>query len=465
MAEARCCGSARPWGRSSFGCVTRIGLEITMHRLTRMKLGFVIAMVAAATALAAAEPRPAFNGWPEPHPSSYLGVHIDEVTPQTASALKLSDTSGALITYVDQDGPACRAGLKNSDVIVGFNGSKIQSPEQLQDVIHATQAGKTVSLTVVRDGQKKDISVTLGAWPTAMLHVRNLPPAPPMAFMPPAVSVPPIPDIDIPSFTALSSRHGVMVENLCPQLSDFFGVPHGQGVLVRSVEKGSPADAAGLKAGDVIVKVNNETVHDMADWRRAMHVRAGKIPVSVVREKREQTLVINLPASRETSELKDENWGQFEGQMQAFQQEMEKLRPEFERGQTEMLAEMKPDEKELEQMRKDIEHSMKLQQKDIEKMQKEIQKSVPSQKDLEKMRRDLESSMPSQKDLGQLQHNIEQSVPSEQEMEQMRREIGEAKKTWTPQLQQEMDQLKKQMEQQKLDLQQMMKGFENDREF
>src|SRR5271157_5499747 len=147
-----------------------------MHRLTRIKLGVVIAMVAAATALAGAEPRPAFTGWPEPHAGSYLGVHIDEVTPQTASALKLSDTSGALIAYVDQDGPACRAGLKSNDVVVGFNGSKVQNPEQFQDLIHATPGGKTVSLTVVRNGQKKDISATLGAWPNPMAHAQSFAP-------------------------------------------------------------------------------------------------------------------------------------------------------------------------------------------------------------------------------------------------------------------------------------------------
>ena len=73
--------------------------------------------------------------------------------------------------------------------------------------------------------------------------------------------------------------------------------------------------------------------------------------------------------------------------------------------------------------------------------------------------------MPSQKDLDQMRHDIEQSVPSQRDLEQMRREVDESMRTWTPQLQQEMEQLKKQMEQQKLDLQQMMKGFENDREF
>src|SRR5208283_452756 len=179
-----------------------------MYRFTSKRLGFVVVVIAAATALATAEPGPA--GWPDPHSASYLGVHIDQVTPQTVSALKLPDTNGALITYVDQDGPACRAGLKNSDVVVGFNGSKVQGPEQLQDMIHATAAGKTVNLTVVRDGQKKDISVTLGAWPNAMAHARNLPPVPYMGFAPPSIKVP---DVDVPSFTTLASRHGLVVES------------------------------------------------------------------------------------------------------------------------------------------------------------------------------------------------------------------------------------------------------------
>ncbi len=413
-----------------------------MRKNTTMKLGFVITLFAAAAALAMAEPRPALAGWPDQHPSSYLGVHIDEVTQQSASALKLSDASGALITYVDQDGPACRAGLKNNDVIVGFNGSKVQSPEQLQDLIHATPAGKTVNLTVIRDGQKKDISVTLGAWPNAVAHARNLTPGSVMAFAPPSIKMP---DIDVPSFTTLSSRHGMVVESLCPQLADYFGVPRGQGVLVRSVEKGSPAEAAGLKAGDVIVKVNNETVHDMADWRRAMHVRAGKVPVAVIRDKHEQAIVMNLPTSADTSQLQDGDWPDFNG----------------------MLADMQPSEQQLEQMRKDIERSMKLKQKDIEKMQKEIQKSLPSQKELQKQ---IEKSMKlKQKDIEKMRSDVQAWASSQQEMDQMRREIDESMKNWTPQfqqeLQQEMEQFKKQMEEQKLDLQQMLKGLDSEREF
>src|SRR5271167_1495380 len=436
-----------------------------MYRFTSKRLGFVVVVIAAATALATAEPGPA--GWPDPHSASYLGVHIDQVTPQTVSALKLPDTNGALITYVDQDGPACRAGLKNSDVVVGFNGSKVLGPEQLQDMIHNTAAGKTVNLTVVRDGQTKNINVTLGAWPNAVPHAQSFVAShPPVVFNAPAMASPAFPDIEVPSFVALTSRHGIVVESLTPQLSDYFGVQHGQGVLVRSVEKGSPADSAGLKAGDVIVKVNNEALHDMADWRRAMHVRSGKIQVSVVRDKHEQTVVLNLPASRDTSKLQEQDWSGFADQMQALQQEMDKLGPEFARSQTEMLANMKPSEQEMEQMREEIERSMKLKQKDIEKMQKEIQKSLPSQKDLEKMQKQFEKSMKlQQKDLEKMRIDIQAAMPTQQEFDQIRREVDESMKNWTPQLQQQMEQLKKQMEEQKLNLQEMLKGLDSEHEF
>jgi serine protease Do len=429
-----------------------------MCRLTRTRLGFVAVMIAVATALATAEPSAA--GWPDQR--SYLGVHIDQVTPQTVSSLKLPEPGGALITYVDQDGPACRAGLKNNDVVVEFNGAKVQSPDQLQEMIHSTAAGKTVNLTVVRDGQKKNINVTLGAWPNAVAHAQSfVPPHPPVAATAPAMASPAFPDIDVPSFVALATRNGLVVESLCPQLSDYFGVPRGQGVLVRSVEKGSPADAAGLKAGDVIVKVNNESVHDMADWRRAMRGRAGKIPIAVVRDKHEQTIMLNVASSGDASRLQGMDWGDFEGQMQAFQQEMEKLRPELERSKTEMLANIKPSQQELEQMRDDIQRSMKLSQKDIEEMQKQIQKSIPSQQELQKQ---IEESM-KQMDIEKMKIDIMQSMPSQQQLDEMRREIDDSMRSWTPQLQQQMEQFKKQMEQQKLDWQEMMKGFDAEHEF
>jgi len=406
--------------------------------------------------------------WPEAHSGAYLGVQIAAVTPQQASALKLPETAGALITYVDHDGPACHAGLLENDVVVGFEGSKVDGPQQLQGLIHATPPQKTVTLTVVRGGQRKDVKVTLGSW-NIMAHARAMPamnlaaPPPPRVYMP---------DVEVPSFTLLSSRHGLVVESLSPQLADFFGVPHGHGVLVRSVEAGSPAAAAGLKAGDVILKINNETVHDMADWQRALQAFGTKVAVNFWRDKREQNVVMSVPGPGDSSRLSPSDAFDFETDAQLWREEFEKMLPEIERRREEMTAQLGPSEKELEQMRREIEKSMKAQQEewaksarswsqDTEKMRAEIQRSMPSQQELDEMKRQIQQSMPSAKDIEEMRRQALASMPSQKELDDMRKQIEESMKSFTPQLQKEMEQLRKQLEQQRLDLQQMMR----DREF
>lgn len=416
-------------------------ITIATHGLIAILLAVVM------TAPASAEPPSGNAAWPDSQSSAYLGVHIDQVTPQQMSALKLASSNGAVITDLDQDGPACRAGLKENDVIVGFNGSKIESPEQLGSMIHAMSPGKTVVFTVVRGGEKKDVKVALGTWPRPTPHAQTFVANPPRWVGPAAPGV--INGMDVPSITVLSSRHGLMVESLCPQLADFFNVPPGRGVLVRSVEKGSPADAAGLKAGDVIVKLNNEAVHDLADWRRAMGVPASQISVTVVRDKREQTVVMHLPTPADSSKLLGPDWGDVDNQMQVLAQEMENLRPQIVADRNELLAELQPNQEELEQMRREIEKSMKVKQKDIEKMTRETAKSAkPTQKQLDKMTGDISKS----------------TRLNQEQLDQMRNDIQQSMKNWTPQLQQ-MQELQKQMEQQKLDLQQMMNSFGTEREF
>jgi len=110
-------------------------------------------------------------------------------------------------------------------------------------------------------------------------------------------------DFDVPQFSVLPfwSRNGLVVEDLTPQLGEFFGVRNGEGVLVRSVERGSPAAAAGLRAGDVIVKVDGEAVTCSSDWRHAMaHRKSDAVSLGIIRDKREQTVSLKLPA-RKTS--------------------------------------------------------------------------------------------------------------------------------------------------------------------
>jgi predicted metalloprotease with PDZ domain len=99
------------------------------------------------------------------------------------------------------------------------------------------------------------------------------------------------------------------VENITPQLGDFFGVKNGKGVLVRSVEKGSRAEKAGFHAGDVVVKVNDQAVRDTSDFTHALRSSSGgTAAVTVVREKKEQNLNLALPARKDTGNLVEDSF-------------------------------------------------------------------------------------------------------------------------------------------------------------
>src|SRR6201993_853884 len=181
--------------------------------------------------------------------SSYLGVDISDVSSERMSALKLKEEKGVEVTMVDQDAPAGKAGIKEHDVILTMNNTAIESGAQLRRMIHETPAGRIISLGISRDGQPMTVKVQL-----ADKHKEFGMTGPGMKNF--HVNVPEIhiPDIDIPSINMVmvtsSARSGLMVENITPQLGEFFGVKDGNGVLVRSVEKGSRAQRAGSRRGD-----------------------------------------------------------------------------------------------------------------------------------------------------------------------------------------------------------------------
>src|SRR5437870_6505070 len=187
--------------------------------------------------------------------------------------------------------PIC---IKEHDVILTINGSKVESVEQLRRMIREIPPGRVVNIGLSRDGQPLNLQVQLGT-----RHSRSffkIPPVPPLAPMPP---MPLMPEMDIPMSVVVvhsAMRSGLMVENLTPQLGEFFGAKNGEGVLVRSVEKGSRAEKAGFHAGDVIVGVNGETIHDVGDFSHALNGRKDNTAtVGIIRDKKQQTLSLTLP--------------------------------------------------------------------------------------------------------------------------------------------------------------------------
>jgi serine protease Do len=239
--------------------------------------------------------------------SSYLGVDIADVSAERLGELKLKEEHGAEVTMVDQDAPAGKAGLHEHDVIVSLNGTAVDSAAQLRRMIKETPPGRVVNLGISRDGQPLTIKVQLADRHKSMTW------DPKSNFEMPKVSpIPMMPDFDVPVSVVIvhsSLRSGLMVENLTPQLGEFFGVKGGKGVLVRSVDKGSRGGKAGFHAGDVVIKVNNQPVHDTSDFTHALRSSSGgSAAVLVMREKKEQNLTLTLPEKKDSGSMMEESF-------------------------------------------------------------------------------------------------------------------------------------------------------------
>jgi membrane-associated protease RseP (regulator of RpoE activity) len=268
---------------------------------------------------------------------SYLGVDITDISTDRLGALKLKEEKGVEVTMVDQDAPAGKAGIKEHDVILAMNGATIESGAQLRRMIHETPAGRVVTFGLSRDGQPVTVKVQLGNRNKefSLAHKNE------NDFHFEMPKMPMMPDIDIGPINVVvmtnAARSGLMVENITPQLGEFFGVKNGNGVLIRSVEKGSRAEKAGFRAGDVIVKVNDQAVHDTSDFSHAVRSRdKGSVNVGVVRDKREQNLSLPLPERKDSSGLLQEESFEDEPvdaetyiELGKVQEEIAKLRPQL----------------------------------------------------------------------------------------------------------------------------------------
>jgi serine protease Do len=333
--------------------------------------------------------------------SSYLGVDIADITTDRLGALKLKEEKGVEVTMVDQDAPAGKAGIKEHDVILTMNGTTIESKSQLQRMIHETPSGRLVTLEVSRDGQPVTIKVQLadrskegfshsmknGDWGKDF-HV-EIPPIPNM------------PDFDVPNvgvvYVHSSMRSGVMVENLTPQLSEFFGAKSGNGVLVRSVEKGSRGDKAGLRAGDVIIRVGDQQVHDTSDFTHALHSHsgAGSVSVAVIRDRKEQTLTLTLPERKQSGEMMEES---LDGAEEGVEMEIDlgKLNDELAKLTPQMELAVELATKDALKASEDVGKALCAQKKQLaeqsEKLQKELQPEIRKQleKSRQKMQREME---------------------------------------------------------------------------
>ncbi len=261
--------------------------------------------LAIGTALMAALVLPAAFAQPGPRP--YLGIGVRDIDADSAKKLNLKEVRGAEVTSVAEDSPAAKAGLKAGDVVLEFNGQSVEGGEELSRLVRETPIGRQVRLGVWRNGAMQTIPITIaarraqsftynGPWTMTGPNGQQMqfPNQMPEFNMPELRQLPDFPGF--PMIPAGSPMLGIMGEALGQekQLADYFGVEDG--VLVKAVNRDSMAEKAGIKAGDVIVKIDDTKVATSRDITMALRAARNKktVTVIVMRNKKEMPITVTL---------------------------------------------------------------------------------------------------------------------------------------------------------------------------
>jgi len=169
----------------------------------------------------------------------WLGVSIQEVTPELAKSFDLKERKGALVAQVFPGSPAEKAGLKQGDIILEFDGKEVADSKELPRIVASTPSGKTVTVKLSRNGKMVDEHVKVGEMEEK---------------------------VEISKAPSSQKSLGITVQNLTPEIAKGLGLQKEAGVVITRVEPGSPAANAGIQTGDVIKEVNRKPVKDVEDF-------------------------------------------------------------------------------------------------------------------------------------------------------------------------------------------------------
>lgn len=292
--------------------------------------GVGLLLIAGLAALAVSRPAAAADE------SGWLGVYTQTLDSGLRDGMQY-DGDGVLVNRVVAGSPAERAGIRRGDVIVSVNSRGVESAAELTDLIQDMRPGQNITVKVNRDRSSRTFNVTLGSRPADQgddeggfqwrREADDDTPAPeapraPRAPRAPTAPAPPAAPHGMREFHWESGpdgisgldglgkgmifgglgrgRLGVQIMDLDPDLAGYFSGTGGKGVLVTRVMDGTPAEDAGMKAGDVITRVGNDAVEDAEDLQRALRSREGKVSLTVVRRGASRTIEADLPGRDES---------------------------------------------------------------------------------------------------------------------------------------------------------------------
>ena len=174
----------------------------------------------------------------------YLGVYIQDLTPELADSFGLTEAQGVLISDVISDSPAEKAKIQKGDVVLEYDGQQVKDRYQFTKMVGNTPVGKKVKIVVLRDKQQKTLWATIGEVPEQQ-QVASAPTKP-----------------------EETGHWGFTVQDISSRIVDQLGLPDDTGVVITQVEPNSPAQEEGLQRGDVIIEIEHKPVKGMADFKQ-----------------------------------------------------------------------------------------------------------------------------------------------------------------------------------------------------
>jgi membrane-associated protease RseP (regulator of RpoE activity) len=260
---------------------------------------------------------------------SYLGIQGVGITSENLAQYGLKEARGVGIEKVMENSPAEKAGLQKGDVIIRFDDEEVKSSMKLTRMIGEVSPDQKAKLTVLRGGEEREITVTMGKRQPFVFERGQALSFPDMPNMPNMQNMPAMPDqefkLDDDMFKGQSfqfpkngnfvwnfnggRRIGISSEPLTKQLGDFFGIADGKGLLVTEVRADSPAAKAGLKAGDIVVEANGKPIAEATDLVQQINAKKeGDMEITFIRDKNRQTIKVT------PEDTKDGDVTFFEGQ-------------------------------------------------------------------------------------------------------------------------------------------------------
>ena len=230
---------------------------------------------------------------------NYLGVVADDVDKEDTQRLSLREQRGVIVKTVRENSPAAKAGLQKDDVILRFDGEAVTSMRKITRLIEESAPEQKVRLTILRNGQERDIEAMLTARRAEFSNFSAMPAIPGFEWNGKELNTLrgqlgelQVGQAPLALFGA-RRRIGISTTELTEQLGEYFGVTGKGGLLVSNVEKNSPAEKAGLKAGDIIIEANGTKLNDPAELIAAISKQEeGDVTLTIIRNKAQQSLKV-----------------------------------------------------------------------------------------------------------------------------------------------------------------------------